>query len=142
FRTQNKLDGEERPIVINVLNIARPGPGQPVLLSLDDARTLFHEFGHALHGMLSNVTYPRIASTSVAHDFVELPSQLYEHWLMQPQVLRAYARHHETGAPMPDDLIARVMDMRTFNQGFATVEYCASAFVDLDMHAVALPAKI
>ncbi|MDB5545352.1 MAG: putative peptidyl-dipeptidase a protein [Hyphomicrobiales bacterium] len=137
FRVQQNLDGVVRPIIINVLNIAKPAGGEEALLSIDEARTLFHEFGHALHGMLSDVTYPALSGTSVSTDFVELPSQLYEHWLMQPQVLRQYARHVETGEPIPDDLIARLKAARGFNQGFATVEYCASAFVDLDMHLAA-----
>jgi peptidyl-dipeptidase Dcp len=137
FRVQQNLDGVVRPIIINVLNLAKPAGGEEALLSIDEARTLFHEFGHALHGMLSDVTYPALSGTSVSTDFVELPSQLYEHWLMQPQVLRAYARHVETGAPIPDELIARLKAARGFNQGFATVEYCASAFVDLDMHLAA-----
>ncbi len=142
FRGQDRLDGDTRPIVINVLNIAKPGADHPALLSLDDARTLFHEFGHALHGMLSDVTYPRISGTSVSTDFVELPSQLYEHWVLQPEILRTYARHHETNAPMPDELIERVLKMRTFNQGFATVEYCSSAYVDMDLHELPPPAKV
>lgn len=142
FRSQEKLDGDVRPIIVNVLNVAKPGPGEPALLSLDEARTLFHEFGHALHGMLSDVTFPRIAGTSVSSDFVELPSQLYEHWLTQPQVIRAFARHARTGETMPEDLLARILSARTFNQGFATVEYCASAYVDLDFHALPHPAKV
>jgi peptidyl-dipeptidase Dcp len=141
YRTQEKLDGDVRPIIVNVLNVAKPGAGEAALLSLDEARTLFHEFGHALHGMLSDVTYSRIAGTSVSSDFVELPSQLYEHWLTQPQVLRAFARHAKTGETMPEDLLQRILAMRTFNQGFATVEYCSSAYVDLDFHALKHPAK-
>lgn len=142
FRGQDRLEGDKRPIVVNVLNVAKPGEGKPVLLSLDEARTLFHEFGHALHGMLSNVTHPRISGTSVPTDFVELPSQLYEHWVLQPQVLEKFARHHETGAPMPAALREKVLVMRTFNQGFATVEYCASAYVDMDLHELPPPAKV
>jgi peptidyl-dipeptidase Dcp len=142
FRGQDRLQGDKRPIVVNVLNVAKPGEGKPVLLSLDEARTLFHEFGHALHGMLSNVTHPRISGTSVPTDFVELPSQLYEHWVLQPQVLEKFARHHETGAPMPTALREKVLAMRTFNQGFATVEYCASAYVDMDLHELPPPAKV
>ena len=134
FRSQQKLDGDIRPIVVNTLNVAKPGAGKPALLSLDEARTLFHEFGHALHGMLSDVAYPRIAGTNVSSDFVELPSQLYEHWLLTPEVLRKFAKHHQTGDVIPDDLLDKVLAMRTFNQGFATVEYCASALVDMDMH--------
>jgi peptidyl-dipeptidase Dcp len=135
FRSQHKLDGEVRPIIVNVMNFTKGADGAPTLLSLDDARTLFHEFGHGLHGMLSDVTYPLVAGTNVARDFVELPSQLYEHWLLEPAVLREFARHAETGAPMPDDLLERIVASRHFNQGFATVEFCASAYVDLDIHA-------
>ncbi|GJD51031.1 Dipeptidyl carboxypeptidase [Methylobacterium crusticola] len=134
FRSQERLSGEITPIIVNVMNFARGGEGEPSLLSFDDARTLFHEFGHALHGLLSNVTYPLLAGTAVAGDFVELPSQLYEHWLEQPEVLRAHARHYKTGAPMPEDLLQRLLGARTFNQGFATIEYAASAIVDLDLH--------
>lgn len=141
YRSQEKLDGDVRPVIVNVLNVAKPGPGEAALLSLDEARTLFHEFGHALHGMLSDVTFPRIAGTSVSSDFVELPSQLYEHWLTQPQVLRAFARHARTGEAMPEELLSRILAARTFNQGFATVEYCSSAYVDLDFHALEHPAK-
>ena len=142
FRSQQKLDGDVRPIIVNVLNVAKPGPGEPALLSLDEARTLFHEFGHALHGMLSDVVYPRISGTSVSSDFVELPSQLFEHWLTQPDVLRRFARHVKTGAAMPEDLLERILAARTFNQGFATVEYCASAYVDMDFHALEHPANV
>ena len=141
FRIQQNLDGVTRPIIVNVLNIAKPASGEEALLSIDEARTLFHEFGHALHGMLSDVTFPALSGTSVSTDFVELPSQLYEHWLMQPKVLRLFARHVETGAPIPDALIERLKAARGFNQGFATVEYCASAFVDLDMHLAATSAS-
>jgi peptidyl-dipeptidase Dcp len=131
FRTQEKLAGDIRPIIVNVMNFAK---GEPALLSFDDARTLFHEFGHALHGMLSDVTYPSLAGTDVATDFVELPSQLFEHWLSRPEVLSAFARHYATGAPMPAEMIERIKASRTFNQGFATVEYVASALVDLAVH--------
>lgn len=134
FREQQKLDGEVRPIVANVLNFAKAGGGQACLLSFDDARTLFHEFGHALHGMLSDVTYPLISGTNVARDFAEFPSQLYEHWLEQPEVLRRFALHHETNKPMPDALLQSLLAARQFNQGFATVEYTASALVDLALH--------
>jgi peptidyl-dipeptidase Dcp len=134
FRDQHKLDGEVLPIVVNVLNFAKGGQGEPCLLSFDDARTLFHEFGHALHGMLSNVTYPMISGTSVAQDFVEFPSQLYEHWLEQPEILRRFALHHETGEPMQEALLQRLLAARQFNQGFATVEFAASALVDLGLH--------
>jgi peptidyl-dipeptidase Dcp len=134
FRAQEKLAADIRPIILNVMNFAKAPPGEPSLLSMDDARTLFHEFGHALHGLLSDVAYPSISGTRVATDFVELPSQLYEHWLERPEILNRYAVHHRTGEPMPDALMQRVIDSRNFNQGFATVEYVASALVDLDMH--------
>ena len=137
FRSQQKLEGDIRPIILNVMNFARPAAGEPTLLSFDDARTLFHEFGHALHGLLSDVTYPSIAGTAVARDFVEFPSQLYEHWLEQPQVLQRFAVHYRTGEPMPEALLDRLLASRTFNQGFATVEYTASALVDLEMHKLA-----
>ena len=116
------------------MNFSKAPAGEQTLLSFDDARTLFHEFGHALHGLLSDVTYPMISGTRVATDFVELPSQLYRHWLERPEILRAYAKHYKTGAPMPDALIEKLKAARTFNQGFATVEYVASALVDLDFH--------
>src|SRR5690606_19592523 len=107
---------------------------EQTLLSMDDARTLFHEFGHALHGLLSDVTYPSIAGTRVATDFVELPSQLYEHWLEQPEVLNRFAIEARSGLPMPEALIERVLASRNCNQGFATVEYVASAMVDMELH--------
>jgi peptidyl-dipeptidase Dcp len=134
FRSQEKLTGDIRPIIVNVMNFAKGGPGEPTLLSFDDARTLFHEFGHALHGLLSDVTYPLLAGTSVSTDFVELPSQLYEHWLSQPDILRRYATHYRTGEAIPEELLQRLMAARNFNQGFSTVEYLASAFVDMDLH--------
>jgi peptidyl-dipeptidase Dcp len=142
FRSQHRLDGEVRPIIVNVMNFTKGAEGEPSLLSLDDARTLFHEFGHALHGMLSDVTYPLVSGTSVARDFVELPSQLYEHWLLEPAVLKQFALHAETGAPMPDDLLERIVASRHFNQGFGTVEFCASAYVDMDVHEQSLPADV
>ncbi|NPD16470.1 M3 family metallopeptidase [Xinfangfangia sp. D13-10-4-6] len=136
MRSQRKLGGEQRPIVVNVCNFAK---GDPCLLSYDDARTLFHEFGHALHQMLSDVTYGFISGTSVARDFVELPSQLYEHWLEVPEVLEQYARHYQTGAPMPADLQARLLGAATYDQAFATVEFIASAMVDLEFHSGPAP---
>ncbi|HEX2135255.1 MAG TPA: M3 family metallopeptidase [Microvirga sp.] len=139
FRSQERLAGDIRPIIVNVMNFAK---GDPALLSFDDARTLFHEFGHALHGLLSDVTYPLLAGTSVSTDFVELPSQLYEHWLARPEILRRYATHHRTGEPIPDALLERLMAARTFNQGFATVEYLASAFVDIDLHQLTEPSGL
>jgi peptidyl-dipeptidase Dcp len=142
LRTQRKLDGDVRPLVINVMNFAKAGEGEKTLLSFDDARTLFHEFGHALHALMSDVTYPMISCTRVATDFVELPSQLYEHWLEQPEVLRRFARHYRTGEPMPDDLLTRLLAARTFDQGFAAVEYTASALVDLAFHLAPEPENI
>lgn len=137
MRSQRKLGGDQRPIVVNVCNFAK---GTPSLLSYDDARTLFHEFGHALHQMLSDVTYGFISGTSVARDFVELPSQLYEHWLEVPSVLEAHARHYETGEPMPRAMLERLLAAGTYDQGFATVEFVSSAMVDLEFHTGAAPA--
>lgn len=137
LRDQEKLTGSVRPIVLNICNFSKPAAGEPALLSFDDARTLFHEFGHALHGMLSDVTYPLLAGTAVPSDFVELPSQLYEHWLEVPEVLQKYAVHARTGQPMPKAVLDRLLATRTFNQGFATVEYTACALVDLDLHSLA-----
>jgi peptidyl-dipeptidase Dcp len=142
LRDQEKLSGDVRPIILNVCNFSKPAAGEKALLSFDDARTLFHEFGHALHGLLSNVTYPLLAGTSVSSDFVELPSQLYEHWLEVPAILQKYARHARTGEPMPQALLDRLLATRTFNQGFATVEYTACALVDLDIHALPDAAKL
>ncbi|MGI9388619.1 MAG: M3 family metallopeptidase [Boseongicola sp.] len=140
LRSQRKLGGDVRPIVINVCNFAKPPEGQPALLSYDDARTLFHEFGHALHQMLSDVTYETISGTSVARDFVELPSQLYEHWLEVPEVLAEFATHADTGEAMSQGLLDRLLEAATFDMGFQTVEYLASALVDLDFHRGEPPA--
>ncbi|GGX42351.1 peptidase M3 [Tateyamaria omphalii] len=137
MRSQAKHPKSQTPIVINVCNFAK---GDPALLSYDDARTLFHEFGHALHQMLSNVTYESISGTSVARDFVELPSQLYEHWLEVPQVLQEFATHAETGEAMPQTLLDNVLAAATYDMGFQTVEYVASALVDLDFHDGDAPA--
>jgi len=134
LRDQQKLDGEVAPLIINVCNFAKGAEGQPSLLSPDEARTLFHEFGHGLHGMLSNVFYPSLSGTSVFTDFVELPSQLYEHWQERPEVLQKFARHYQTGEPLPEDLLQRFLAARKFNQGFATVEFVSSALVDLEFH--------
>ena len=136
LRDQERLSGDIRPVVLNVCNFSKPSAGEPALLSFDDARTLFHEFGHALHGMLSNVTYPLLSGTAVPNDFVELPSQLYEHWLEVPEILQKYARHFRTGEPMPKALLDRLLATLTFNEGFATVEYTACALVDLDLHSL------
>jgi peptidyl-dipeptidase Dcp len=136
LRDQEKLIGDVRPVILNVCNFSKPAAGEPALLSFDDARTLFHEFGHGLHGLLSNVTYPLLAGTGVSSDFVELPSQLYEHWLEVPEILQKYAHHARTGEPMPKALLDRLLATRTFNQGFATVEYTSCALLDLDIHAL------
>jgi peptidyl-dipeptidase Dcp len=140
YRAQHKLNGEVRPIIVNVLNLSKGAEGKPALLNLDDARTIFHEFGHALHGMLSNVTFPLVAGTNVVRDFVEFPSQVFEHWLLRPEILRQFARHSETGQPMPPELLQRFVAARNFGQGFATLEYAASAYVDLELHAADHPA--
>ncbi|MEL7206539.1 MAG: M3 family metallopeptidase, partial [Pseudomonadota bacterium] len=136
MRGQAKMPKVQGPVVINVCNFAK---GDPALLSYDDARTLFHEFGHALHQMLSNVRYESISGTNVARDFVELPSQLYEHWLEVPSVLAEFATHTETGAPMPQEMLDKVLGAATFDMGFQTVEYVASALVDLAFHDGSAP---
>ena len=142
LQSQRKKPDVRSPIVINVCNFAKPIHGEVALLSFDDARTLFHEFGHALHQMLSDVTYSSVSGTSVARDFVELPSQLYEHWLEQPEVLQKFAIHAETGEAMPADLLKRMLGAATFDIGFQTVEYIASALVDLTFHQGPAPVDI
>ncbi|MGE5271209.1 MAG: M3 family metallopeptidase [Thiohalocapsa sp.] len=132
YQVQERLDGEVLPVVVNNNNFAK---GDPTLLSFDDARTLFHEFGHGLHGLLSQVRYPSQSGTAVRRDFVEFPSQVFEQWLAVPETLRRYARHYRTGEPLPEELLQRLLAARTFNQGFATVEYTACALLDLDLHA-------
>jgi len=139
FRDQQSLDGAVSPIVVNNNNFSR---GTPTLLSFDDAETLFHEFGHALHGLLSRVRYPSQSGTSVRRDFVEFPSQIYEHWLAVPETLQRYALHAETGEALPEALMRRLLAARTFNQGFATVEYTASAMLDMALHAHPDPASL
>lgn len=134
FREQSRLDGVHLPLIVNTCNFVRPPAGQKALLSLDEAHTVFHEMGHGLHGLLSDVTYPRLAGTNVVRDFVELPSQLFEHWLEQPPVLERLT-HVTTGAPIPADLIARMRAARTANAGFATVEFVSSAILDMDYHS-------
>lgn len=140
FRSQSRMDDDIRPITVNVCNFAKAPKGESCLLTFDDARTLFHEFGHALHSMMSDVTYQMIAGTSVARDFVELPSQLFEHWLSVPEVLEKYATHATTGATIPKQLLKRLLAAENFDQGFSTVEYTASALVDLAFHAGPAPA--
>lgn len=135
YRSQEKMDGKDiTTIVSNNSNFVKGKPGEPVLISWDDATTLFHEFGHALHGLSSNVTYPSLSGTSVARDYVEFPSQLLEHWLSTPEVLQKFAVHYETGKPIPQELVDKIKKAATFNQGFGTVEYLSSALVDMKLH--------
>jgi peptidyl-dipeptidase Dcp len=135
YRNQSRIDGDTLPIIVNNNNFAKAAPGEPTLLSADDARTLFHEFGHGLHGLLSQVTYERLSGTQVLRDFVELPSQIFEHWAFEPEVLKRHARHHATNERIPDELIAKLKDAWRWNQGFETVEYTACALVDMALHA-------
>ena len=135
LQSQHGLNGGQQPIIYNVCNFAKPAVGEPALLSFDDARTLFHEFGHAMHGMLSNVTWPSVSGTSVYRDFVELPSQLYEHWLSVPEILAKYAVHATTGEPMPKALMDKLKAARTFDAAFGAVEFTASALMDMAYHS-------
>ncbi len=128
------------PVIYNVANFSKPVGDKPALLSLEEVLTLFHEFGHALHGLLSECTYYRLSGTSVARDFVELPSQIMENWALEPEVLKMYARHYKTGEPIPDELIEKIRKARFFNQGFATTEYLAASFLDMDWHTLEKPA--
>jgi peptidyl-dipeptidase Dcp len=134
YRSQERVNGNITTIVSNNSNFVKGKPGEPVLISWDDATTLFHEFGHALHGLSSNVTYPSLSGTNVARDYVEFPSQLLEHWVSTPEVLQRFAVHYKTGKPIPQNLVERIERAETFNQGFATVEYLASALVDMKLH--------
>ncbi len=134
YRSQDKLDHDVAPIVSNNTNFVKDESGGPLLISWDDAVTLFHEFGHALHGLNSDVKYPSLAGTNVVRDFVEFPSQLNENWLSTPEVLSRFAVHYQTGKPIPPELVAKIKKASTFNQGFATVEYLASALVDMKLH--------
>ncbi len=142
FRKQYRLEGKETtPIVTNNLNLTKPSGDSPTLLTFDEATTLFHEFGHALHGLLSDCTYPRLSGTSVPRDFVELPSQIMEHWAAEPDVLKVYAKHYETGEPIPQELIDKIENAGHFNQGFITVEYLAASFLDMDWHTLSEPVE-
>ena len=134
YRSQKNIDQPISPIVSNNSNFIKGKPGEPVLISWDDAVTLFHEFGHALHGLCSQCRYPSQSGTSVARDYVEFPSQLNEHWLSTPEILQRYAVHYETGEPIPAELLQKIENAATFNQGFQTVEYLASALVDMKLH--------
>ncbi len=142
YRDPSNMAQSVRPIVVNNNNFSQAPVGQPTLLSLDDARTLFHEFGHGLHGLLSTVRFPRLAGTSVLRDFVEFPSQVFENWLMQPEILQRFALHAQTGQPMPLALMQRILKAQTFNQGFSTVEYVSSALVDLALHENTSPDEL
>jgi peptidyl-dipeptidase Dcp len=134
YRNQERINGEITTIVSNNSNFVKGKPGEPVLISWDDATTMFHEFGHALHGLSSNVTYPSLSGTAVPRDYVEFPSQLLEHWLFTPEVLQRFALHYQTGKPIPQELVDKIKRSATFNQGFATVEYLSAALVDMKLH--------
>ncbi len=142
FQEQSKIDGDKRPIILNVGNFTKPTRDVPSLLSLEELETLFHEFGHALHGLLSNCTYPSISGTAVPRDFVELPSQIMENWALEPEVLKTYAKHYQTGEVIPEELVNKILKARTFNQGFATVEYLAASFLDMDYHTLQKPLSV
>ena len=134
FVNQSELLGVDTAVVYNNLNVPKPAPGEATLLTYDETRTLFHEFGHALHGLLARATYPRFAGTAVFRDFVEYPSQVNEMWMLWPEVLANYAVHHETGEPIPAEVVERIEASSTFNEGFATSEYLAAALLDLAWH--------
>jgi peptidyl-dipeptidase Dcp len=134
YRNQERFAGEVAPIVSNNTNFVKGRPGEPLLVSWDDANALFHEFGHALHGLSSNVSYPSLSGTAVPRDYVEFPSQLLERWLSTPEVLNRFAVHYQTGKPIPADLVQKLERSSKFNQGFATVEYLASALIDMKLH--------
>ena len=138
---QSRLLGR-KPVIVNVTNFTKPAPGKPALIGFDEVTTLFHEFGHALHGMLSDVVYPTLTGTNVPRDFVEFPSQFNEHWALEPTVLGRYARHHETGEPMPADLVEKIKKSRRFNQGFALTEYISAALLDMAWHTIGADEKI
>ncbi|MCH7549778.1 MAG: M3 family metallopeptidase [Candidatus Krumholzibacteriota bacterium] len=137
YRSQSRIGGNEvTPIICNVSNVSKPTADEPALLSLDEVATLFHEFGHALHGLLSDCTYPSLSGTNVARDFVEMPSQVFENWALEPEVLALYARHYETGELIPEELVAKMKNAKLFNQGFATTEYLAASYLDMDWHTI------
>jgi len=125
-----------KPVIYNVANFTKPAPGQPALLTFDDVTTMFHEFGHGLHGMFSNVEYPTLSGTNVPRDFVEFPSQFNEHWALEPTVFANYAKHYQTGAPMPAALVDKIKQSRTFNQGFATTELLEASLLDFAWHTL------
>jgi peptidyl-dipeptidase Dcp len=136
FKGQSNLDGEERPIVVNVCNFPAPVGDAPSLLSFENVTTLFHEFGHAMHGTLTNVTYGSMAGTSGPRDFTEFPAQILEHWASEPEILKSFATHYETGEVIPDELIDRLLKASKFNQGFANTEYLAASLLDMDWHTI------
>lgn len=140
FVDQQRLTGDVKPVVFNVCNYSKPEPGKPTLLGFDDVVTLFHEFGHALHGILSDVTYPSQSGTNVVRDFVEFPSQVLEHWVTTPEILNRFAKHYETGAPIPRELVDRLLAAKNFNQGWSTTEYLSAAIMDMKMHMITAPA--
>jgi len=143
YRDQSNMDGDRvNPIVVNVGNFTKPSGDKPSLLSQDEALTLFHEFGHALHGLLSECTYPSISGTSTPRDFVEFPSQVLENWVFEPEMLALYAFHYETGEVMPDALVRKIKKANTFNQGFATVEYMAASYLDMAYHTRTAPLEM
>lgn len=143
FRKQFKQNGKNvTPVITNVGNFSKPTADKPALLSVDEAKTLFHEFGHALHGLLSNCTYQQLSGTAVARDFVEMPSQVMENWALEPEVLKLYARHYKTGEVIPNELIEKVKKAATFNQGFETVEYLAASYLDMDWHTLSDPKEV
>ena len=133
---------DTKPVAFNVCNFTKPAAGQPALLSFDDVKTMFHEFGHALHGMFSKAKYPTLAGTNVPRDFVEFPSQFNEHWALEPAVFANYARHYQTGQPMPDELVDKIKKSRTFDQGYATTEYLSAALLDMAWHSLPATAPI
>ncbi len=142
FRKQSNMEGKEiNPIVTNNLNLTKPSEGKPALLTLEEVETMFHEFGHGLHGLLSDCTYRKLSGTSVPRDFVELPSQIMEHWVTEPEMLKVYAKHYETGEVIPPELVGKIKKAGYFNQGFATVEYLAAAFLDMFWHTLTEPEK-
>ena len=143
YRKQSKMGGKEiTPVITNVCNFSKPTGDKPALISFEEVRTLFHEFGHALHGLLSNCTYNRLSGTDVSRDFVELPSQIMENWAGEPEVLKSYAKHYETGEFIPQELIDKVKKSSFFNQGFKTVEYLAASFLDMDWHTLTEPKEL
>ena len=143
FREQSNIGGREvRPIIYNCGNFSKPTADKPSLISLDEVLTLFHEFGHGLHGMLANTHYPLLSGTNVPRDFVELPAQIMEHWALHPDFVKLYAKHYQTGEPIPQNLIDKIKKSGHFNQGFATVEYLAASFLDMDYHTLTEPKEV